>query len=475
MTDNHALLAEYARTGSDAAFYELVTRYVGLVYSTALRLVGGDAHLAEDVAQTVFLDLARRASSLSSEVMLGGWLHQRTFNVAAPMMRAARRRQSREKEAVQMSALQDPSADNLERVAPMLDEAITKLDNADRTAILLRFFERRDFRAIGQALGSNEDAARMRVNRALAKLHIILTHRGVTLSAAALGTALSAETLTATPAGLVTIVAGHVLASSAAGGPAFATLLKIMAMTKLKTGVITAVILAGAATSLVIQTQARARLRGQDEALRQQSDQLGQLVAANERLSNLLAQANGATDQLAVLPNLRAEAGALRKQTNDLAMVREENRRLQQGLEAKPKTPLQINEERIAKVGTGKNWLLAFRTYAMDHQDQYPTNFEQATSFLTPNSNGQTNSATDKFEIVYHGSDIQTNPGDTIVLREKEAWQNSDGKWVKIYGMYDGSVQTVTMPLQWNTGSRMIQYNSFEEYEKDHLVAPSGQ
>ena len=144
-------------------------------------------------------------------------------------------------------------------------------------------------------------------------------------------------------------------------------------------------------------------------------------------------------------------------------------------LEAKPKTPLQINEERIAKVGTGKNWLLAFRTYAMDHQDQYPTNFEQATSFLTPNSNGQTNSATDKFEIVYHGSDIQTNPGDTIVLREKEAWQNSDGKWVKIYGMYDGSVQTVTMPLQWNTGSRMIQYNSFEEYEKDHLVAPSGQ
>lgn len=109
-TDSQALLEDYARTGSDSAFRELVTRYLGLVYSTALRLVGGDTHLAEDVAQMVFADLARKASGLSNRVMLGGWLHQRTYNVAAPMMRSRRRRQSREREAAQLNALQNDSA-----------------------------------------------------------------------------------------------------------------------------------------------------------------------------------------------------------------------------------------------------------------------------------------------------------------------------------------------------------------------------
>jgi hypothetical protein len=89
MTDSQTLLAEYARSGSESAFRDLVTRYVGLVYSNAVRLVDGDTHLAEDVSQTVFLDLARKARSLSSGVMLGGWLHQRAFNVAGPLILAA--------------------------------------------------------------------------------------------------------------------------------------------------------------------------------------------------------------------------------------------------------------------------------------------------------------------------------------------------------------------------------------------------
>ena len=96
-----------------------------------------------------------------------------------------------------MNALPDDPAADLEQIAPMLDEALTKLGRDDRTAIILRFFERRDFRSIGTALGSNEDAARMRVTRALDKLHILLKHRGVTLSAAALGAALATEAATA--------------------------------------------------------------------------------------------------------------------------------------------------------------------------------------------------------------------------------------------------------------------------------------
>ena len=43
MTDSQTLLGQYARTRSESAFRELVSRYIDLVYSTAFRLVGGDA------------------------------------------------------------------------------------------------------------------------------------------------------------------------------------------------------------------------------------------------------------------------------------------------------------------------------------------------------------------------------------------------------------------------------------------------
>src|SRR3989442_570911 len=141
MTDSQKLLEEYVENGSELAFRDLVARYLNLVYSTALRLVGGDAHLADDVTQTVFINLARRGRTLSSEVMLGGWLHQHTYHVATKAARAERRRQSRKREAVEMNTLQDDSGANLRQVAPILDEAITQLGSEDRTAILLRFFE----------------------------------------------------------------------------------------------------------------------------------------------------------------------------------------------------------------------------------------------------------------------------------------------------------------------------------------------
>jgi RNA polymerase sigma factor (sigma-70 family) len=203
MTDSQQLLAEYRQNGSDAAFRELVTRYVDLVYSTALRLVEGDTHRAEDVAQTVFVDLARKARTLPHEARLGGWLHRDACLVAGHTMRGERRRQSRERQAVEMNVLGNHSEADFSRVGPLLDAAINELEEADRTAILLRFFEQQDFRAVGQALGSNEDAARMRVNRALEKLESLLNQRGVTTSAGALAIALSANAVQAAPVGLV--------------------------------------------------------------------------------------------------------------------------------------------------------------------------------------------------------------------------------------------------------------------------------
>jgi Sigma-70 region 2 len=113
MTTSQQLLAEYRAHGSEAAFQELVNRYTDLVYSTALRLVGGDTHRAEDVAQTVFVDLARQARKLSAQTMLGGWLYRDTCFAAAKAMRGERRRQAREQEAVRMNAQERPFSSQL--------------------------------------------------------------------------------------------------------------------------------------------------------------------------------------------------------------------------------------------------------------------------------------------------------------------------------------------------------------------------
>ena len=333
MTDSHTLLSSYARTGSESAFRELVSRYIDLVYSTAFRLVDGDVESAQDVAQTVFVALATKAGSLPEEVMLGGWLHQHTRFVAGKFMRTERRRQLRERQAAEMNAIEDHSESNLAQVAPVLDEAIGQLDAEDRTAILLRFFEGKDFRSVGDALGSSEDAARKRVDRALEKLHVLLKHRGATLSAAALGTALATEAVTAAPAGLAGSVAGAALASAAAAGGMTLTLLKVMGMTKLKLCVISAIVVASVATPLVLQHQAQIKLREDNQALRQQSDQL---AAENARLSNLAARANSAravaSEQPSELLRLRGEVGVLRQQKSEAERLLEATRQLRAGL-----------------------------------------------------------------------------------------------------------------------------------------------
>jgi len=279
MSDSQALLAEYATNGTEAAFREIVSRYLDFVYSTALRLVDGNTQLAEDVTQMVFISLAKHARSLSSAVMLGGWLHQRTFHLATKAARSERRRQIREREAVAMNNLHDDSNAQWREVAPILDEAITHLDAADRTAILLRFFERRDFRAVGLALGSHEDAARMRVNRAVEKLHALLKARGATLSTTTLAGVLAAETVVAAPPALAVATVSAALAS-ATGGTAI-TFLNIITMTKLKAGLATALVLA-LATTAVVQHRSRASLRRENQSLR---DQVSQLNTDNERLA----------------------------------------------------------------------------------------------------------------------------------------------------------------------------------------------
>jgi RNA polymerase sigma factor (sigma-70 family) len=270
MTENYELLFEYSRNRSEPAFRELVARYFDLVYSTALRRVGGDAHLAEDVAQTVFLHLARKAQKLPKEVMLGGWLHEATCNVARSIVRSDRRRLAREKEAVQMNTLENDSEKLSAEVAPVLDEALGRLPRKDRYAILLRFFERQDFRSVGRALGSSEDAARVRVNRALEKLGTLLKRRGIRASGTALLAVLSTGVVTAAPNGLAMGVVATVLAdvATATAGPVFG-LVNLLTATNGKAAFSCALVVVCAGL-IVWQHRESERLRAKNAQLNQQ-------------------------------------------------------------------------------------------------------------------------------------------------------------------------------------------------------------
>ena len=225
------------------------------------------------------------------------------------------------------------------------------------------------------------------------------------------------------------------------------------------------------ATTLVIQQQSQAKIRESDGALQQQADQLARLQTERERLSNLLARANGpaAEDRLSELLRLRAEAAILSQQTNDLAALQEENHRMreQNAQQANQvKTPLQLKEENYARSLYARDWLLAFRVYAMQNQEQFPTNFEQAASFLPDAvAKAATNITTDQFEIVYHGPYELTNGNNVIVLREKQArrqWPHGNSS--KVYGFADGHSETHSEAE-----------GNFEAWEKQRIVTPANQ
>ncbi len=413
MIDSRQLLAEYARNGSEEAFRELVTRYLALVYSTAIRLVGGDAHLAQDVAQTVFVNLARKARTLPGDVMLGGWLHRDTCFVAAKTMRSQRRRQFREREAMEMNTLQDDPGASLRQVAPILDEAIDQLGSEDRTAILLRFFEQRDFRSVGEALGSNEDAARMRVNRALEKLHSLLTHRGVALSAVTLGTVLTAGAVTVAPAGLAVTVSSVALAGAAAGAGTTLTLLNLMAKTKLQLG-LAALVVAGATTALIVQHQSQARLQEENDSFRQE---VARLKADSENFSNLAVQVKNPMTQQGnpsdELLRLRGEVGTLRRQIDNLGKLQQENSKLRAQVAAQSESSGSTNQvsledqyilQQTHAVDAMNTLMAAVKSYVTNHAGQYPESFDQLTAsgdLATTNFAG--NLRLDDFEFTKNG------------------------------------------------------------------------
>ena len=247
------LLGEYAAQHSDPAFAEIVARHTDLVYSAALRQTGSP-ELAREIAQSVFTDLARKAralaDTLSADASLAGWLFRSTRFAGLKWLRDDHRRQDRERQFMEhfnlASQAGTESAPDWERVAPVLDEAMAELDDADHEAVLLRYFKNQDFHAVGLALGVSDDTAQKRVSRAIERLRGFFAKRGVTVGASGLVVVVSANAVQAAPAGLAATLTTASLASAAAGTGITLTLLKFMIMTKLKltvAGALLAVIL----------------------------------------------------------------------------------------------------------------------------------------------------------------------------------------------------------------------------------------
>ena len=254
--DDHELLGQYARTESEAAFATLVARYVNLVYSAALRFTGNPHH-AQEIAQAVFVILARKAGSLRRGTVLPGWLYQTARLTAANFVKGEIRRQRREQEAYMQSTLTEPDSAAWEQVAPLLDEAMGRLGETDRNAVVLRYFENKTAQEVAGALKLNEGAARKRVNRALEKLRKYFVKRGVTLTATAIAGAVAANSVQAAPAGLaVTVTAAA--AKGTAISVTITTLVKgtlnIMTYAKLKLalGIGVGIVLAGGVTTVVL-------------------------------------------------------------------------------------------------------------------------------------------------------------------------------------------------------------------------------
>jgi len=253
--DDMDLIREYVEANSETAFAELVRRRVNLVYSVALRCTG-NSHDAQDVAQTVFVILAKKAITLRHRTILTGWLYETTRLTSGQLLRTRARQQTRDQEAYMQSTLNNSETEGLWRqLAPRLEQAMSRLSEDERTLIALRFFENRSVAEVSTALGIQEWAARKRSERAMEKLRAYFSRHGIGSTTAILAEAVSAHSIQAAPISLAKS-ASHLALSKGTISALAKGALKVMAWAKAKTAVAIGVAIfmaAGATTTLMVR------------------------------------------------------------------------------------------------------------------------------------------------------------------------------------------------------------------------------
>jgi RNA polymerase sigma factor (sigma-70 family) len=316
MTSDLDLLWQFARENSQDAFTEIVRRHLNLVYSAALRQVRSP-QLAEEISQSVFADLARNAGKLNSETILTAWLYAVTRRTAIDVIRKESRRQLREQIAVEMNDM-NATANDWTQIEPLLDDAMAALDETDRAAILLRYFENKNLREVGASLKISDDTAQKRVSRAVERLREFFSKRKITVGASGLVVLISANAVQSAPIGLAaTISAAAVLTGTAVHISTVIAATKTIAMTTLQKSIIGAAF-AVAVGAGIFEAHQASQLRAQNELLAQQ---IAQLQTDNESLSNRIADIGEAKkladDQFNELLKLRGEIGVLQNEAND--------------------------------------------------------------------------------------------------------------------------------------------------------------
>ena len=256
--DDNALLREYVECNSEEAFTTLVSRHVNKVYSVAMRHTGNAAQ-AEEITHAVYVILARNSRALRKGVILSGWLYHTARLTSVTFIRSEIRRARRQQEAYMQSVSNESSADVWPLIAPLLDAAIANLNDQDRHAVVLRFFDQKSMKEVGEAMGATEDAAKKRVVRAVEKLRKYFSKRGVNSTTAIIAGAISANSVQVAPPGLAKTAALIAVSKSAATAGSTLTLIKgalnVMAWTKAKTVIIvsTGILLATGTSTVVVE------------------------------------------------------------------------------------------------------------------------------------------------------------------------------------------------------------------------------
>ncbi len=333
-TSDAALLEQFVRHESEAAFAEIANRHIALVHSVALRHTSNPAQ-AQDITQAVFIILARKAAGLGRKTVLAGWLYHTARLTAANWQRSETRRIRREQEAFMQSTFNESAPDNAlwRELSPMLDDAMGRLGKTDRDALVLRYFQNRNLAEVGVALGIEERTAQKRVSRALEKLRKIFTKRGVALSATAIAGAVSANAVTAAPVALAEAVAAGALSGTTITNAAVIAATKTIAMTTLQKTIVTIAIAALAGVGIYEARQAhdaRAALQKLQQQQAPLAEQIRQLQNDRGNWTNQLADLLAENSHLKSSSNqnellkLRGQVGLLRAQASQQAKLERE-------------------------------------------------------------------------------------------------------------------------------------------------------
>ncbi len=442
MNDDANLIRSYGREGDEAAFAELMTRHLPLVWGTARRITG-DGELARDVAQSVFVDLARKARTFPEGTPVAGWLHRAACHAAGNLVRSNVRRVRRERMAMSLThddagqaADGGAEARLVESLESLVDDALLALPDPDRAAVLLRYFRGRSHSEVGEALGVGEDAAQKRVSRAVEKLRDHFRAHGIVVGVGTVAAALEAAGAEAVPAWVLQglapagVLASSGVAAGSAGAAAWILSMKTPAFLSISAA------LGGAALW--------------------QSLAVSRLEKSNSDLERQVAEVRAAGARAATAPTVVAsDAEVLRLRARVAELTRELKaataRQAIVAPEPEPVVPAdndvvtlvaQYNSRLISRVNAGKTLGLAARLYAND-QEALPTTLESLSPYLNAGvlPNGI---APDQFEFFPQPRAISEAEPQLILFRERQAEPRPDGGWTRVYVLVDGSVHQIS-------------------------------